>query len=409
MKRLTSYKHTFNSCCVAAAIQAIPVNLAPLLFVSFQESFDISLTKLTALITVTFLVQLIMDAGSAKIMDKIGYRTAVLLSHALVTIGLILMATLPFAISNPYLGIMIGTIIASMGGGIAEVIISPVVEAIPDKNVGNMSILHSCYCFGYLSIVLITVAYFLIFDKNTWQYLILAFSVIPVVNGIFFFFVPCSTLDEQRGESMSLFDLLKSKRFYLFFILILCAGACEQAMAQWVSYFAEKGLNLSKTLGDLVGPFSFALLMGTGRLLYGLFGKNIRLKTILPILGFATLLCYIAVAVSSQPLFSLIVCALSGLAVSIMWPSALDLASRNISKGGTAMFALMALGGDVGCTLGPSIVGYVSDASEYGLKGGMAVAVIFAVLYIAASLAIGRLKKSDNLQILENRLNDNLN
>ncbi|MDE5548661.1 MAG: MFS transporter, partial [Clostridia bacterium] len=324
MKRLTSYKHTFNSCCVAAAIQAIPVNLAPLLFVSFQESFDISLTKLTALITVTFLVQLIMDAGSAKIMDKIGYRTAVLLSHALVTIGLILIATLPFALSNPYVGLMIGTIISSLGAGITEVIISPVVEAIPDKSVGNMSILHSCYCFGYLGVVLVTVVYFLIFDKNTWQYLILAFTVVPIINGIFFFFVPCSTLDEQRGESMSLLDLLKSKRFYLFFILILCAGACEQAMAQWISYFAEKGLNLSKTLGDLVGPFTFALLMGAGRLLYGLFGKNIRLKTILPILGFGTALCFVAVAVSNQPLFSLIACALSGIAISITWPAALD-------------------------------------------------------------------------------------
>ncbi|MDE7078896.1 MAG: MFS transporter [Clostridia bacterium] len=407
MKRLKSYRHTFNSCCVAAGIQALTVNLAPLLFVSFQESFDISLTKLTALITVTFLVQLIMDAGSAKIMDKIGYRTAVILSHVFAATGLILMATLPFAMSNSYVGLMIGTIIGSIGGGIAEVIISPVVEAIPDENIGNMSLLHSCYCFGYLAIVLITVGYFLIFDKNSWQYLVLALSLIPIANGIFFFFVPCSNLDEQRGESMPVRDLLKSKRFYLFFILILCAGACEQAMSQWISYFAEKGLNLSKTVGDLVGPFSFALLMGLGRLFYGLFGKKIKLAKILPIMGFACLACYVAIVVAKQPLFNLIVCALCGLATSIMWPAALDLASRNISKGGTAMFALLALGGDVGCTLGPSIVGYVSDVSEYGLKGGMAVAIVFAVLYIVAALMVRRLRKSDYSQMLENKLDNN--
>ena len=402
MKRLKSYRHTFNSCCVAAGIQALTVNLAPLLFVSFQESFDVSLTKLTALITVTFFVQLIMDAFSAKIMDKIGYRTAVILSHACAAAGLILMATLPFAMSNPYIGLMIGTIVGSIGGGIAEVIISPVVEAIPDENIGNMSLLHSCYCFGYLAVVLITVGYFAIFDKNSWQYLVLAFSAIPIANGIFFFFVPCSTLDEQRGESMSIRSLLKNKRFYLFFVLILCAGACEQAMSQWVSYFAEKGLNLSKTLGDLVGPFSFALLMGLGRLFYGLFGRNIKLAKLLPVLGFACLGCYITVVFGKNPLLCLIFCALCGLTVSIMWPAALDLASRNISKGGTGMFALLALGGDVGCTLGPSIVGYVSDASDFGLKGGLAVAMIFAILYIIASLMISKLRKSDTPQLLQN-------
>ncbi len=408
MKRLKSYRHTFASCCVASGIQALTVNLAPLLFVSFQESFDISLSKLTALITVTFLVQLLMDAGSAKIMDKIGYRTAVILSHVFASSGLILMATLPFAMSNSYVGLMIGTIICSIGGGIAEVIISPVVEAIPEKNVGNMSLLHSCYCFGYLAVVLITVGYFFIFDKDNWQYLVLAFAVIPILNAIYFFFVPCSTLDEQRGESIPLKNLFKCKRFYLFFILILCAGACEQAMSQWVSYFAEKGLNLSKTLGDLVGPFSFALLMGLGRLFYGLFGRKIKLAKILPILGIATLACYITVAISEIPMLSLIICALCGLAVSIMWPAALDLASRNISKGGTAMFAMLALGGDIGCTLGPSIVGYVSDASEFGLRGGLAAAIVFAVMYIVASLAISKLKKSDHSQMLENKLNGDI-
>ncbi|MDE6189331.1 MAG: MFS transporter [Clostridia bacterium] len=408
MKRLKSYKHTFNSCCVASSIQAITINLAPLLFVSFQEGLGISLTKLTALITVTFLVQLLMDAVSAKIIDKIGYRTSVILSHVFAAAGLILLATLPFAFSDGYLGLMIATIVCAIGGGIAEVIISPVVEAIPEK-AGNMSLLHSFYCFGYLFVVLITVVYFQFFPKTAWQTLVLALSLIPIANGIFFFFVPCSTLDEQRGESMRLRDLFKNKRFYLFVILITCAGACEQAISQWVSYFAEIGLNLSKTVGDLVGPFTFALLMGLGRLFYGLFGKNIRLAKIMPLLGAACLACYIVVVVSNIPLLSLIVCALCGLAVSIMWPATLDLASRNISKGGTAMFALLALGGDVGCTLGPSLVGYVSDSSSYGLKGGLATAMIFALLFFLASLFIGKLKKPTPKQILENNLNNDLN
>ena len=198
MKRLKSYRHTFNSCCLTSSIQAITINLAPLLFVSFQEGLGISLTKLTALITVTFLVQLLMDALSAKIIDKIGYRTAVILSHAFSALGLILLATLPFALRDGYLGLMIATIVCAVGGGIAEVVISPIVEAIPEK-VGNIPLLHSFYCFGYLLVVLITVVYFQFFPKTSWQALVLTLSAIPILNGIFFFFVPCSTLDEPRG------------------------------------------------------------------------------------------------------------------------------------------------------------------------------------------------------------------
>lgn len=403
MTILKNYRHTFNACCVAFAIQAITINLAPLLFVSFQDGFGISLTKLTALITVTFLVQLIMDLLSAKIMDKIGYRTAAIISHGFAALGLILLATLPYAMTDKYIGLMIATVVCAIGGGIIEVIISPLAESIPDKNVGNLSLLHSFYCFGYLFVVIAVVVYFRIFGNNNWQYLVLLLAIIPIVNGIFFFFVPCSTLDEQRGESMNMRDLFKNKRFYLFMLLILCAGASEQAMSQWISYFAEKGLNLSKTTGDLVGPFSFALLMGLGRLFYGLFGNNIRTAKILPLFGAACVACYIVVVASNIPLLSLIFCALCGLAVSIMWPATLDLASRNISKGGTAMFAMLALGGDIGCTLGPSIVGYVSDASPYSLKGGLAVAMIFAALFFVASLAISKLKKAEPALLNNNK------
>lgn len=401
MKRLKSYRHTFKSCCIASAIQAITVNLAPLLFVSFQNSFSISLTELTALVTIMFLVQLTMDAASAKIIDKIGYRTAVILSHAFAALGLIFMGTLPFIMPS-YAGLVISTVVCAIGGGITEVVVSPVVEAIPDKRDGSMSLLHSCYCFGILAVVLICVAYFAILDRDKWQYLPIALSIAPIINGTFFFFVPCSNLDEQRGESMSIRQLLKNKRFYLFFILILCAGASEQAISQWVSYFAEKGLNLSKTTGDLVGLFSFALLMGLGRLLYGLFGTKIKLAHIMPIVGAACVICYIVIVACDLPIVSLIFCALCGLAVSIMWPAALDLSSRNISRGGTAMFALLALGGDVGCTLGPSIVGYVSDASSFGLRGGLAAASAFAIMFFIASLAIGKLKKSEDKLPLDN-------
>ena len=392
MNRLKNYKHTFNSCCVAIAIQAIEINLPPLLFVSFQDEFAISLTGLTALITLTFVVQLLMDALSAKIMDKIGYRTTMILSHVFVATGAILLGTLPY-ILTPYTGLIISIIIMSMGGGLIEVITSPIVEAIPNQKEGKLSLMHSFYSFGYLFTVLMTVLYFLVFDRAQWRYLVFAVAIIPIINGIFFFFAPCTTLNEQRGESISLKGLIKTKSFYLFLVLILCAGAMEQAISQWVSYFAEKGLNLSKDVGDLVGPFSFALLMGLGRLFYGLFGYKIHIKKILPIAGVGCLICYITAVASKSALLSLIACALCGLTVSITWPCALDIASKNIPQGGTAMFALLALGGDIGCTVGPSIVGYVSDVSPYGLKGGIATASVFAVIFVIMSLILLKSKK----------------
>ncbi|MDE5910788.1 MAG: MFS transporter [Clostridia bacterium] len=404
MKRLKNYKHTFNSCCVASAIQAIEINLPPLLFVCFQDEFSISLTGLTALITLTFIVQLLMDALSAKIMDKIGYRTTMIISHAFVAMGAALMGILPYLIS-PYTGLIIAIIIMAMGGGMLEVITSPIVEAIPNQKGGKLSLLHSFYSFGYLSIVLVTVLYFTVFDRTQWRFLMFCFAIIPIINAIFFCFVPCSSLNEQRGESIGLKGLIKNKMFLLFLILILCAGAMEQAISQWVSYFAEKGLNLNKAMGDLVGPFSFALLMGLGRLFYGLFGYKIHIKRILPIAGAGCLICYIIAVASNSPLLCLIACALCGLCVSITWPGTLDAASKNIPQGGTAMFALLALGGDIGCTLGPSIVGYVSDASAFGLKGGITTASIFALIFVIASFVLLKKDASEKLPML-NEINN---
>ncbi len=406
MKRLKSYKHTFNSCCVAIAIQAIEINLPPLLFVSFQNEFGITLSQLTALITLTFTVQLAMDALSAKIMDKIGYRTTMIAAHIFVAAGVMIMGTLPYIIS-PYAGLTIGVIVMAMGGGMLEVITSPIVEAIPDSKDGKLSLLHAFYSFGYLLIVLVTVVYFVAFDRDKWRYLAYAIALVPIVNCVFFAFVPCSTLNEQRGESIGLKGLFKNKMLYLFLLLIMCAGACEQAISQWVSYFAEKGLNLSKSTGDLVGPFSFALLMGLGRLFYGLFGYKIHIKKVLPLAGIGTLACYIVAIASNNAVLSLVACALCGLTVSITWPGALDAASKNIPQGGTVMFAMLALGGDIGCTLGPSIVGFVSDASPYGLKGGIAAAGIFAALFIIASIIL--LKKDKSQSFKSGKMLDNEN
>ena len=204
MKRLKDYKYTFNSCCIGSGIQAIGISLPPLLFVSFQDSFNISVTQLTALVTLTFLVQLAIDAASAKFIDKIGYRATAITSHAFVFVGLILTGVLPYTLSSPYVGLIIGTIFTSIGCGLIEVVISPLVEAIPDKKAGKMSLLHSCYCFGYLFVVLISVIYFVIFDRNSWQFLVFGFAAIPLLNGIFFFFVPCTSLDEQRGADVSI-------------------------------------------------------------------------------------------------------------------------------------------------------------------------------------------------------------
>lgn len=399
MKRVKSFKHTFNSCCVAIAIQAVEINLPPLLFVSFQDEFNISLTGLAALVTLTFIVQLLMDALSAKIMDKIGYRATMIASHVFVATGALLMGILPYVIP-PYAGLVVSIVIMAIGGGLLEVITSPIVEAIPYERSGKMSLMHSFYSFGYLAIVLVTVVYFLLFDRIYWRYLAFFIAIIPVINGVFFFFVPCTTLNEQRGESIGVKGLLKNKTFYIFLLLILCAGACEQAISQWASYFAEKGLGLSKEVGDLVGPFSFALLMGLGRLFYGLFGYKIHISKVLPFVGGGTLLCYIIAAASNIAALSLIACALCGLTISLSWPGTLDAASETIPKGGTTMFALLALGGDIGCTAGPSIVGFVSDASPYALKGGIAAASLFALLFLIASLLLLRQDKDKKIKDL---------
>lgn len=399
MHRLKSYNTTFASCCLSSTIQAIGLNLMPLFFVSLQNEFGISLSKLTLLITITFTVQLIMDALSAKFIDRIGYRTAMVSAHIFITVGMILMGLLPYAI-NPYAGLVIATIIVSIGCGILEVVSSPIVESIPDIGQGKMNLLHSCYCFGYVFVVLISVIYIRFFGRDTWRYLIMVLSVIPFLNGIFFFFVPCTSLDEQRGQSYSLKELLSNKMLYLFAILIICAGATEQAMSQWISYFAEKGLGIDKTTGDLVGPLSFALLMGAGRLVYGLLGNRISIKKTLPFAGIACIATFLIAIVSPNPIVSIVACALTGLAVSILWPSTLDIASKNIIRGGTAMFALLALGGDIGCTIGPSIVGYVSAVSPYELKGGLSVALIFPVVFFICALILFKKDNSHNYQKL---------
>lgn len=400
MKRLKSYNSTFFSCCLSSVIQAIGINLLPLLFVSFQDGFSISLAKLTFLITITFTVQLLMDALSAKFIDKIGYRTAMLAAHAFIVVGMILLSTLPYALSSPYAGLVIGTVVVSVGCGILEVVSSPIVEAIPDMAQGKISLLHSCYCFGYVFVVLASVIFFRIFGRDNWRYLMMFLAIVPLFNGIFFIFVPCTSLDEQRGKSHSLKELFSNKYLYLFALLIICAGASEQAMSQWISYFAEKGLGLDKTTGDIVGPLTFALLMGLGRLFYGLFGTKISIKKTLPIAGAMCIATFIAAVACSNDVLSLVACALTGLAVSIMWPGTLDIAAKNIIRGGTALFALLALGGDIGCTLGPATVGFVSSVSPYSLKGGIASALVFPVIFFIASLVLVKVDKSHDYERL---------
>lgn len=400
MKKLKSYNATFASCCLSSVIQALGVNLTPLLFVSFQNEFSISLTKLTFLITITFTVQLLMDALSAKFIDKIGYRTAMISAHAFIVVGMLAMGILPYALPSAYAGLVIATIVVAIGCGILEVVSTPIVEAIPDMGQGKISLLHSCYCFGYVFTVLASVIYIKLFGRENWRYLMMFLAIVPLFNGIFFAFVPCSSLDEQKGKSYSLKELFCNKYLYLFGILIICAGASEQAMSQWISYFAEKGLGLDKTTGDVVGPLSFALLMGLGRLFYGLFGTKISIKKTLPFAGILCIATFTVAVVSSNDIISLIACAATGLAVSIMWPGTLDIAAKNIIRGGTALFALLALGGDIGCTVGPATVGFVSSISPFELKGGLGAAIVFPVIFFIASIILFKADKSHDYQRL---------
>ena len=381
MIRIKNYKHTFFACYTGYFVQAIINNFLPLLFLTFQQDFSLSYEEISLLIVVNFGVQLFIDLVSTSFVDRLGYRKCVLAAHFFAFSGLTLLGVLPFVL-EPYIGMIISITVYAVGSGLIEVIISPIVEACPgERKSAQMSMLHSFYCWGQMSVVILSTLFFALFGIQSWHWLAFLWAAVPFLNGLYFTAVPIPEV-LAKGESLGVKGLIKTKLFYVFALLMLCSGASELAMSQWASAFAESGLRVSKAVGDLLGPCLFAALMGVARVLYARFSEKISLVKVMTLSGIFCVVCYLVTALSPVAVVSLIGCALCGFSVGIMWPATFSLAAQRLPAGGTVMFALLALFGDLGCTSGPALVGKITDAAGGQLNIGLLFAVIFPALLI---------------------------
>lgn len=389
-----SYKSTMCACFTGYIVQAIVNNFAPLLFVTFQKTFDIPLSQITALITVNFVIQLLIDLLSAGFIDKIGYRASAVLSHVFAAVGLILLTVLPEVFASPFVGLLIAVIIYAVGGGLLEVLVSPIMEACPTENKEKaMSLLHSFYCWGHMAVVLLSTLFFTAFGISNWRILAIMWALIPIVNAIFFTQVPIYSLQEEGEKGLTLKELCRNKVFWLMMIMMVCSGASEQAVSQWASTFAEQGLGVSKTVGDLAGPLAFAALMGTSRLLYGKFGDKLNLNKCMFFSACLCVISYLCIALIPIPAIGLMGCALCGFSVGILWPGTFSKSSAAIKRGGTVMFAMLALAGDLGCSGGPTLAGLVSGNFNNNLHIGILSAIIFPAIMLLC-LLISKYKSS---------------
>ena len=396
MKRIrNSYGHTIYASYIGYITQAVVNNFAPLLFLTFAGSFSLSLEKITLITTANFLIQLCVDFLSAKFIDRIGYRVSIVAAHLFAAAGLVGLAVFPALFGNAYAGLLTAVVLYAVGGGIIEVLISPIVESCPtEKKEAAMSLLHSFYCWGHVLLVVVCTGFFRIFGIENWRVLACLWAVIPLVNAFYFLFVPIYPVTGEH-EKMSFGSLFREKLFWLFIVVMVCAGASEQAMSQWVSAFAESALHVSKTVGDLAGPCAFAVLMGTARTLYGKFSEKIPLRSFMAGSAVLCIGCYVLASCTKNPMVGLLGCALCGFSVGIFWPGTFSMASAALPGGGTAMFAFMALAGDLGCSTGPTLVGMVAEAAGGDLKTGLLAAVGFPVLILCGIFLLGKYRKRE--------------
>lgn len=384
---------TMCACFIGYIVQAIVNNFVPLLFVTFQNSYHISLSKITALIAVNFMVQLLIDMLSTGFIDKIGYRAAVILAHIFSAVGLVSLTFLPELLPDAFAGILLCVIIYAIGGGLLEVLVSPIVEACPtDNKEKTMSLLHSFYCWGHMGVVLLSTAFFAVFHIENWKWLALIWAGIPVANMLLFANAPLYSLHEEGTRGLTIKELFSKKIFWLLMLMMMCAGASEQAVSQWASAFAEQGLGVSKTAGDLAGPMAFAALMGLSRLIYGKYGEKLDLDRFMQYSCMACMLSYLCIALVPVPVLGLLGCAVCGFSVGILWPGTYSRAAVLIKGGGTALFAMLALAGDVGCSAGPALAGMVS--SSVNLRMGILAAIIFPILLL---IGLVQLRKNNRV------------
>ena len=381
-----SYDCTMRACFTGYIVQAIVNNFVPLLFLTFQRTYHIPLQQITLLVTFNFGIQLLTDLLSVAFVDRMGYQASMVLAHILSALGLICLTVLPEWMGHPFAGILISVIVYAVGGGLLEVLVSPVVEACPSTHKEKaMSMLHSFYCWGHVGVVLFSSIFFKLAGIENWKLLAVLWAVIPILNALIFTRVPIAPVLPEGEEGMTIVTLFQNRTFWLLFVMMICAGASEQSVSQWASLFAEKGLGISKTAGDLAGPMAFAFLMGASRAFYGNYGEKINLDRFMAVSSVLCILSYLCLVFMPVPVLSLAGCALCGLSVGILWPGTFSRASKALPAGGTALFALLALGGDIGCSGGPTLVGMVSGMCKGNLKAGILAALIFPVLLLTGA------------------------
>ncbi len=381
------YKHTTYACFTGYIVQAIVNNFVPLLFLTFQSQYGITLEKIALLTGLNFGIQLLVDLVSAKAADLIGYRPCIIAAHVFSAAGLILLTVLPDLLPDAYTGLLLAVIVYAVGGGLIEVLVSPIMQACPgDEKEKAMSLLHSFYCWGHVGVVLISSIFFATFGISRWKILALIWALIPAANGVLFLFVPIGSLIPEGESGYSIRKLISLGSFWIFMLLMACAGACEQGVSQWASAYAESALHVSKTLGDLLGPLLFALMMGSARLFYGKCGEKIDLKRFMWISGLLCLCSYLLIGLTSTPALGFLGCALCGLSVGILWPGTFSLGTNAIPLGGTAMFAFFALAGDLGCSLGPTWVGTMAGRLGSRLNLGILAGAVFPLLLLTGLL-----------------------
>lgn len=374
-----NFKATIAASCMGYFTQAILINFAPLLFITFRNEFGLSLAQLSVLIATNFATELIIDFLGTKYVSKIGYRRSVIIAQALSVIGLCMIPIMPKLMSNKFFALEIAMIFCGLGGGLIEVLISPIVEACPTKRKSAiMSILHSFYCWGQMGVVLLSTIYFRTVGIENWEYLSLIWAIVPFIDLILFCFVPINTLVEESEES-SFRDLVKQKIFWVFLVMMLCAGATELSMSQWASAFAEAGLGVEKWIGDLLGPCLFAVCMGTTRVFYAANSHKIGLKKGIFISAGICVVSYLIAVFSPIPIISLLGCTLCGVGSGMLWPGTYSIATNRMPKGGVPMFGLLALAGDLGCLTGPYLTGMMSTAFGGNLKAGFLFSLIFPI------------------------------
>ncbi len=387
------YQKTLAACYLGFVTQAIAANFAPLLFLTFQNTYGISLEKIALIPVVFYLTQLLIDLGATKFADKIGYRICVVTSQVVSAAGLVLLAILPEILPLPFLGILIAVIFYAVGSGLVEVLVSPIVEACPFENKdGRMSLLHSFYCWGAVGVILGSTLFFAVFGIEHWRILTLIWALVPLVNIFQFLTCPIGRLAED-GKSLPLGKLFRMPLLWMMILLMICSGASEATMAQWASAFTESALGVSKTVGDLAGPCLFAAFMGISRILYGKMSTKLNLTKAMLLSDLLCVACYLLASLSPLPILGLAGCALCGFSVGIMWPGTISLSSQKCPQGGTAMFAVLALAGDFGSTVSPAIAGSLSEMAGGNLKAGLLAATFFPILLVVRLFVFNRKMK----------------